>query len=90
MILFSLSLTFLIALIILKKGNNVNHIETFYQLESTIIEVDRFTIHNLIFKNDKILRNITFKYNREKNNYILTVDHYSKEHKNKLMKILKK
>lgn len=82
--LVSLLSIIIISLIIVENRKpKYNHIEPVHYLDSTVIIVDNFTAHRLRFKNDN--KHVKFTYNKEEDNYILTIYHFSENHKKKIL-----
>lgn len=63
-----------------------NHTEPVHYLDDTIIIVDNFTAHRLRFKLGNRNKHIDFMYDSKDDNYILTINHFSEKHKEKILK----
>jgi len=71
---------------ILAETPKYNHIEPVHYLDSSIIVVDAYTAHRLKFKLGEYNKHIEFTYNKEDENYILTINHFSENHKREILK----
>lgn len=86
LIILSVLLLYLFVINLYKQFNKkmYNHVDARYYVDKTVIAIDRFTAHRLIF--NKQNKYISLRYNNIDDNYTLIVSHFSLPHKEEILK----